>query len=356
MFTSGTTGPSKGVVMPQEYHLIQGEILCSKAAYTAADRLYNALPLFHGNAQTLSTIPALMSGASMVLSRRFSASAFWGEVKRFGCTEFNYIGGILSILLKADPKPDDAKNPIRVMVGAGANAAVLEAFERRFGVTLLEAYGMSEIGSPFGSTLKVRRPGSCGRLNDLYQARLVDENGEAAPVGAAGELWLRPLRANAMMLEYYAMPQQTVQAWRDLWFHTGDMLKADADGFYYFVDRKKDALRRRGENISSFEVERGVNAYPAVLESAAVAVSSELGEDEVLICVVAREGHRIDPAALLAHCRETMAKFMVPRFVRVLRQLPKTSTERMQKFQLRAEGVTPDTYDSEAPIGVREPA
>ena len=148
-----------------------------------------------------------------------------------------------------------------------------------------------------------------------------------------------------MMLEYFRMPEKTVEAWRDLWFRTGDYLRRDADGFYYFVDRKKDALRRRGENISSFEVERGVNAHPEVLESAAVAVSSELGEDEVMVCVVLRPGATLTPAELIAHCEARMAYFMVPRYLRFLPALPKTPTERVQKYLLRGAGVTADTWD-----------
>lgn len=347
MFTSGTTGPSKGAVVPHNYEFVQAEIVCEMARYTPADRLYNALPLFHGNAQTLSTMPALISGASMVLARRFSASRFWDDIRRYQCTEFNYIGGILSILLKADPKSDDADNPLRVMVGAGANRAVAEAFEKRFNVILTEGYGMSEIGSPFSSTLETRRPGSCGKLNSRYHVRLVDDDGREVGVDEPGELLIRPLLPNAMMLEYYGMPEKTVEAWQDLWFHTGDYLKKDADGFYYFVDRKKDAIRRRGENISSFEVERGVNSHPAVLESAAVAVKSELGEDEVLICVALKPGETLSAEELIAHCQSRMASFMVPRYVRFLEKLPKTPTERVQKYLLRSEGVTPDCYDRE---------
>ena len=153
---------------------------------------------------------------------------------------------------------------------------------------------------------------------------------------------------NSMMLEYYRMPEKTVEAWRDLWFHTGDYLKRDGDGYYYFVDRKKDALRRRGENISSYEVERGVSAYPAVLESAAVAVASELGEDEVMICLTLRPGQTLEPVDLMRHCLRQMARFMVPRYVRILGALPKTPTERVQKYALRTEGVTADTYDRES--------
>jgi len=348
MFTSGTTGPSKGAVVPQNYQIAMGEIVCGMARYDEADRLYNALPLFHGNAQTLSTIPALISGATMVLAKRFSASRFWDDIRRFGCTEFNYIGGILPILLKAEERPDDADNPIRIMVGAGASASVFEAFEKRFGVTLIESYGMSEIGIPMISTPEARRIGSCGRQNPDYQIRLVDDDGREVGPDTPGELLIRPLKPWSMMLEYHKMPEKTVEAWRDLWFHTGDYLKHDADGFYYFVDRKKDALRRRGENISSFEVERSVNAHPAVLESAAVAARSDLGEDEVLICVALKPGATLTAEDLISHCEDRMAYFMVPRYVRFLDSLPKTPTERVQKYKLRSEGVTADTFDREA--------
>ncbi len=351
IFTSGTTGPSKGVVLPQQYALHQARIIARACEYTRADCLYNALPLFHGNAQFLSTMPALLAGARMVLTRKFSASGFWPDIRRYGCTEFNYIGGILPILMKAAPTPQDGASGMRLMQGAGAPRELFHAFEARFNVKLVEGYGMSEIGVPFINRLDDRRPGTCGRVADTHDAVLVDDDGNAVGEGEAGELLIRPRQMNGMMLEYHAMPEKTVEAWQGLWFHTGDYLRRDADGFYYFVDRKKDALRRRGENISSHEVERCVNDHPAVLESAAVAVASELGEDEVMICLTCRPGAALEPIELLRHCVRDMARFMVPRYVRILDALPKTPTERVQKFALRAEGVTADTYDRE-----RDPA
>ena len=207
---------------------------------------------------------------------------------------------------------------------------------------------MSEIGVPLLSTPELRRFGSCGRQSENYDIRLVDDHGGEVGVDQPGELLLRPKKMNAMMLEYYGMPEKTVEAWRDLWFHTGDVLKRDADGFFYFVDRKKDALRRRGENISSFEVEMSINAHEQVLESAVVAVKSDLGEDEVLACVVLKEGAALTAEALVAHCRDRMAGFMTPRYVRFLPSLPKTATERVQKFVLREQGVTADTFDAES--------
>ncbi|MFO1401406.1 MAG: AMP-binding protein [Steroidobacteraceae bacterium] len=348
LFTSGTTGPSKGAVLPQGYPLLLGRMITEQARYTERDRLLNALPLFHGNAQFLSTVPALVSGAQVVLARRFSASAFWDTVRRHGCTEFNYIGGIVSILLKAEPRADDADNPLRVMIGAGAPRDRFEEFERRFGVQLLEGYGMSEIGIPISSLSDHRLPGSCGRPRGEYEVCVVDDDGNPVGPDTPGELLVRPRVRNGMLLEYYRMPERTVEAWRDLWFHTGDYLQYDAQGWYYFVDRKKDAIRRRGENISSFEVERLVLAHPAVLECAAVAVPSELGEDEVLLCAVLRPGAKLDAGALWEHCDAHMARFMVPRYLRFLERLPKTPTERVQKYLLRSAGVTADCVDREA--------
>lgn len=348
IFTSGTTGPSKGVVLPQQYALHQAAMIVAACGYTEEDCLYNALPLFHGNAQFLSTIPALLAGARMVLARRFSASAFWGDVARHGCTEFNYIGGILPILLKAEPRADDATGSLRLMMGAGASKDVFEAVEARFGVELIEGYGMTETGIPMINHRGDRRAGSCGKIRGTHAVMLVDDDGDPVGPGVAGELLVRPLSFNGMMSGYYGMPDKTIEAWRDLWFHTGDYLACDAEGYFSFVDRKKDALRRRGENISSFEVERGVNRHPAVFESAAVAVASDVGEDEVMICLSLRPGFAAEPIDILRHCAADMAPFMVPRFVRILEALPRTPTERIQKFALRAAGVTADTYDREA--------
>ncbi|MDO9598937.1 MAG: AMP-binding protein [Azoarcus sp.] len=346
-FTSGTTGPSKGAVLPQNYAVQTAESVCAIAGYTEADCLYNALPLFHGNAKFLSAVPALLSGARMVLAERFSASSFWDEVRRHGCTEFNYIGSILAILLKAEPRPDDAANPLRLLFGAGATPEVHEAFEGRFGVRLIEGYGMSEIGLALVSRLDDGRPGSCGKPHPDCEVVLVDDDGRPVGDGVPGELLVRPKRPWSTLLGYYRMPEKTVEAWQGLWFHTGDTLVRDGDGFYRFVDRKKDAIRRRGENISSFEVERLVATHPAVRECAAVPVASELGEDEVLVCVVRQPGGTLSAAALVQHCEGLMARFMVPRYVRFVDSLPKTPTEKVQKFRLREEGITADTWDRE---------
>jgi len=347
IFTSGTTGPSKGSLMPQNYALFMGRVCMECCEYTEKDCLYNTLPLFHGNAQFLSTMPALMSGARMMLSPRFSASRFWPDVKKYGCTEFNYIGGILPILLKADPKPDDSDNPLRIMFGGGCPPDLFDEVENRFGVTLLEGYGMSEIGLPLLNTMKSRKKGTCGKPVYGCQLKLVDDYGMEVEPGVPGELLIRNKEPFTMMIEYYNMPQKTVEAWQDLWFNTGDYLVADKNGFFNFVDRKKDALRRRGENISSHEVEKVINANPAVLESAAIGVKSEMAEDEVMVCIKLKDDVNITPESLLDYCQQRMAYFMIPRFVRIIDQLPKTKTQKVLKSRLRDEGVTSDTWDRE---------
>jgi len=347
MFTSGTTGPSKGSLMPQNYALYMGELVCRATEYDERDCLYTVLPLFHGNAQVLSIMPALMSGARVGLVERFSATRFWDDVKRYGCTEFNYIGGVLPILLKADPRPNDADNPLRIMFGGGVPKDLFEAIEKRFGLTLIEAYGMSEIGLPLMNTLRERKPKTCGKPGPDYAVKVVDDNGREVGPNTPGELLMRPLKPYSMLLEYYKMPDKTVEAWRDLWFHTGDYLTYDEEGYFYFVDRKKDALRRRGENISSYEVEKVINSHPAVLESVAIAAKSEVGEDEVMVCVTLKPLQKLTPEQLTAYCEERMAYFMVPRYIRFMEALPKTPTERVEKYKLREEGVTPDTWDRE---------
>ena len=348
MFTSGTTGPSKGALMPQGYALAAARQICDATGYGEEDCLYNALPVFHGNAQVLSALPALMAGARVVLVERFSASRFWADIRAHGCTAFNYIGTILSVLMKAPPGPEDRNHCLRIMMGAGAGKGLFEAFEDRFGVRLIEGYGMSEIGVPIMSDPANARPGSCGRQTAHYDLMLADDAGQ--PVTAPdtpGQLLVRPKRPNGMMIEYVEMPEKTVEAFRDLWFHTGDLLQFDADGFWYFVDRDKDALRRRGENISSFEVERVVNSLEMVAECAVIPVASDLGEDDVMVCVVAHPGASADPVAVREHCRGRMADFMLPRYIRFVAELPKTPTARVEKHRLRAEGVTADTWDAE---------
>ena len=346
-FTSGTTGPSKGALMPHNYAVFMADLVQRFVEYSKQDCLYNALPLFHGNAQLLSTMPALLSGARMVLAPRFSAGQFWDEVKQYNCTAFNYIGIIPPILLSAEPRPDDADTPLRVMVGGGCPPELFDVMEQRFGLKMIEGYGLSELGLPIANSVNHRKKGTIGRVIEGYQVKLVDDAGVEVELGEPGEILVRVDEPFAMMLEYYKMPAETVETWQDLWFHTGDLAVEDEDGYYTFVDRKKDALRRRGENISSHEVEKIINAHPGVMQVAAVAAKSDMAEDEVMVCVVKTPGSDLSPEALLDYCQDQMAYFMVPRYVRFMDQLPQTPTLRIKKAELRQQGITSDTWDRE---------
>lgn len=346
MYTSGTTGPSKGVLTPHNLPITVSERLC-EGVLGDQDCMFTMLPLFHNGGQVVGCLSALMSGARLVVGERFSASTFWSEIRRSGCTAFTYIGSVLPMLYKVEPRPDDRDHPLRVGIGGGAPRDIFHAFETRFGLTLLEFYGQSEIGVPLVSDRAHRKAGACGRVHPDYVARLVGDDGLPVGPNRPGELLIRPEKAHIIGLEYYKMAEKTVEVWRDLWYHTGEYLSCDEEGFYYFVDRKKDALRRRGENISSFEVEKVINSHPAVLESAAIGIQSGMGagEDEVMACITLRPGHELDPIELIGYCEKRMAYFMVPRYLRFMSAMPKTASMRIEKYKLRLQGVTPDTWD-----------
>jgi carnitine-CoA ligase len=335
------------VISPHSQAHGVGRSLARHFGYRPDDVLYTCLPLFHGNAQLLTFMTGVVSGAAVALGARFSVSGFWPDVLRHGATQFNYIGTILTLLLKGEPGADEGHR-LRLGWGAGANADVWRVFEDRFGIRVSEAYGMTENGMVLYSPPDAPRHGSCGKPIAMADVVVANDDDEPVEPGVVGQILTRPRRPFTMMLGYHRMPEQTLASFRNLWFHTGDAAYADADGYVYFVDRVKDAIRRRGENISSFEVEQIVNSFPGVVESAAIPVPSELGEDDVMVCLVPRgRTEEFAVAGLFAFCREEMPAFMVPRYVRVLETLPKTPTERVEKYKLRSEGVTADTWDAE---------
>lgn len=347
IYTSGTTGLSKGALGPHNFWIVCAEKMLEYRDGRKEDIFYTFMPLYHFNAQVLTTVITLLAEAQMVLANRFSASRFWDDVRQYGATQFNYLGGVIPILVKQPPKPNDLDNPIRIALGGGCPQAVMEEAEKRFGIKCLEGFGMTEIGIPIHVRVNDRRPGSCGKPMDIYEIKLFDDQDNEVPTGEIGEIVFRPREPFVMMLGYYNMPDKTAESFQNLWFHSGDLAKKDADGYFYFVDRKKDALRRRGENISSFEVERGVNSHPSVLESAAVAAPSEVGEDEVKICVVLKPGATLSPEELIRHCNDRMPYFAVPRYVEFMESLPKTPTDRIEKYKLKKAGITPNTWDRE---------
>lgn len=341
IYTSGTTGRPKGVMQPHRNYVLTGEGFRAWLDLGPDDRLMTPLPLFHINAQAYSTMGTLAAGATLVLLERFSASRFWAEARRHGATEANVIGSMLALLAKAPPGPDDRAHRLRLLYGAPVPRELFEPFERRFGVTLLEGYGLSEC--TFGTILPLRgarKPGSMGLPRELpargitNAMKVVAADGRECAPGEAGEIVIR----NAVtMAGYHADPAATAGALRDGWLWTGDWGYRDADGYFYFVDRRKDVIRRRGENIASGEVEAVLDAHPAVLESAVVGVPSALAEDDVVAVVVPRPGAAPTEAELQAWCAERLAHFKVPARVRFADALPKTPTAKVQKDRLRAE-------------------
>ena len=348
IYTSGTTGLSKGAVCPHNYFLHLARLVVKLREANSEDILYTFLPLFHINAQLMTVMTALISDAQVVLSDRFSASTFWDEIREHGVTQFNYLGAVMTILAKQERKLEEADNTVRIAFGAACPPDVMAHLEERYGFVCLEGFGMTEIGIVIHDDIRARRTGSCGRvLDEFFEVKLVDDDDMEVGIGEVGEIVTRPKQPYIMMTEYYNMPDKTLEVYGNLWFHTGDYAKKDADGYFYFVDRKKDAIRRRGENISSFEVEKIINTHPGVLESAVFAVPSELGEDEVKANIVLKKGEDLPPEELIQYCNERMAYFAVPRYLEFVEELPKTPTNRIEKYRLRELGITENTWDRE---------
>lgn len=351
LLTSGTTGPSKGVVMPHSQFYFFAEEDVQLTRLTQDDVYMTGFPLFHGNAQFLTVYPCLIAGAHCVLYPRFSASDWAGRARRSGATVTNLLGATLAFLCAQPPSPDDKAHRVSRIYAAPLSADLAGPFSERFGVfEFVDGFGQTEISNVFMTPPGAKRPpGASGVLVDQwFEIKLVDpDSGLEVPPGQAGELLVRHKVAGTISTEYLGMPDKTIESRRDLWFHTGDALRRDDEGWYYFVDRVKDALRRRGENISSFEVEAVVRAHASVADCAVVGVPADqqAGEDEVMVFIVPRSGARVDYPELAAWCDSRMPSFMVPRYFDSLAELPRTPTEKVRKKELRERGVGPSTWD-----------
>ncbi|TYL46371.1 AMP-binding protein [Nocardioides sp. BGMRC 2183] len=348
LYTSGTTGPPKGVLLSHGANVRLARRTVELMGYTADDRLYSVFPLYHSNARFCSVMAALEAGGRVLLHRRFSASGFWEICRREQVTAFNYQGAMLSILAKQEHRGADRDHRVRVAFGAPCPAEIFAAFEERFGVVLTEIYGSTEASLVCEMPPTARRIGTAGRESGHYQVAIVDEADRAVPAGTPGEIVARPKAPGWIFDGYDGNPAATVDSWRNLWFHTGDRGVMDSDGFVTFLDRVKDTVRRRGENVSTWEVERVLADHPDVAQAAAYGVPSALSEEEVMVAVVRAPGARVDPPALLAHCTGRLTSFAVPRYVRFVDALPLTPSQRIEKYRLREEGVTTDTFDREA--------
>jgi crotonobetaine/carnitine-CoA ligase len=348
-FTSGTTGPSKGVAMPHAQMYFFGQEVVSLQRLTPEDVYFTCTPLFHGNAQFMAAYPALIAGARLVCRPKFSASRWVDHLRESGVTATNLIGVMMDFIWKQPAKPGDSDNVLRTVFAAPTASSIVEGFKERYGIeAFTEVFGLTETSAPIMSPYGEDRPAGAAGLqaSDWFEVRLVDpETDREVPGGEVGELVVRPKHPWTASMGYYGMPEKTAEAWRNLWFHTGDALRKDADGWYYFVDRYKDALRRRGENISSYEVEQGLLSHPAVLEVAVIGVAadSEAGEDEVMAYVVASTP--VEASELWDWCDGRVPGFAIPRYLRIVDALPKTPSEKVQKAQLRDLGITADTHD-----------
>lgn len=355
LFTSGTTGVSKACVLSHRYVVRQAQLHAENLGLTGDDVLYCPFPLFHLDAATLTVVAALTVGATAAIGTRFSASRFWDEVREFDATVFNFMGATLTILWKQPARSADRDHQVRLAWGVPM-PEWKEAWEQRFGFPLFELYGLTDGGIVAYDPRNVpKRPGSCGRVIPQYDVAIADPDSTVLPPGQQGEILIRPLEPGLVMTEYYGMPAATEEAFRGGWLHTGDLGRLDRDGYLYFIGRAKDGIRRRGENISAFEVEQVVESHPGVLEAAAIGVPSELTEEDVKICVVLRPGVELSPDELIEHCALRSAAYMVPRYVEFLDELPKTPTQKVEKFRLKEAGLTPATWDREASEQTRRP-
>ena len=343
LYTSGTTGFPKGVMHSQRNFVLAGEGFVARMWLQPEDRLMCILPMFHINALFYSLAGTVAAGASLDLLPRFSASTFWRSAADSGATQVNIIAAIGNILARRPRAEFDPRHRLRVIYGAPITPDLERTFREEFNVPIMiEGYGMTEIpgacNNPFDGE---RRPNSMGlpaRHPDpevkFAELRVVDDDGVDVADGTVGELWVR---TPILMQGYYKDPEQTAESMHEGWFKTGDLVRRDADGYFYFVARKKDIIRRRGENISGAEIDRVVDDHPAVVRSAAIPVPSELGEDEILVAIVAKPGAHVGAQEIADWCRARLAAIKVPRYIVFVDALPTTATERVQKFQLRGD-------------------
>ena len=345
LFTSGSTGPSKACAIPHGYTLRQPEIFCEQLRITADDVLYAPFPLFHADGAIFTVAAALACGGTAALARKFSVSRFWADCRRHGATVFDFMGATLTLLHKQPPAPTDRDHSVRLGWGV-PSPPFADEFEQRFGVELVELYGLSDVGIVlYNRPGEPRKAGSCGRPIPSFELRVRGEDGRDLGADEIGELVVRANEPHVIMNEYYGNAAATAEAFRDGWFHTGDLVRRDRDGYHYFVSRLKDLIRRRGENISAFDIEQALLLHPDIVEAAAFGVPSEYTEEDVMVCVVARPGSSLTAQDVAQWAGNHLARHMCPRYVELTGALPRTPTEKTAKYLLKARGVTANTVE-----------
>jgi crotonobetaine/carnitine-CoA ligase len=354
MYTSGTTGRAKGVVCPHGYFSCWADDTGRAVGFEAGDVLYSPLPMFHLTGQCVNVQLALVGDGAVVMDQRFSPRGFWARMAEAQATHVWSFGPMTPLLFKQDPSPEERIHGVRVVWSIPFPAGFGREFEQRFGVRILCGYGSTEQGLTIVQPLESEQPDALGLASPHYEVDIVDERDLPVGDGGTGEIVVRPREPASMMTGYLNRAADTVTAWRNLWYHTGDRATRDTAGYFRFVDRKTDSIRRRGENISAWEIESVVGLHPYVEEVAAIGVPSELGEHEVKLVVVATD--TVDERTLFDYCFEKLPYYMVPRYIELVSELPKTPSLRIEKYRLRELGVTPTTWDRESEgLAVRRP-
>jgi crotonobetaine/carnitine-CoA ligase len=342
LYTSGTTGPPKGVVNEANDSQSGAAALLNAMDVKPGETIYTALPLFHGNALLISTVGSIVLNARLALAKRFSASRFFDDLRKYEAVEFNTLGGMISILLKQPPRDNDRDHCVRTVLSAGCPPDRWVEFESRFGVRIVEFYGM--VDAP-GLLLNDKgKVGSMGKPVGSYEFGIVDDEDNFIGPNKVGELVFRSPKGP--QTHYHNLPEETQWAYRNGWFHTGDLAEQDSEGYFYYRGRKKESIRRLGENISAWEIETILNQNEFILESAAFGVPSELGEDEVMVAIVLQPNASLSYSDVLDYCRANLAKHAVPRYIEFVDELPKTGTHRIQYQVLKNRGLTKTTFDS----------
>ncbi len=353
IYTSGTTGPSKGVLIPHAQLYMNSVVYNGQFGLTQNDRFYSCLPLFHSNALIVQCFSALCLGAPVSVAEIFSASGWLSDIRRSKATVTNLLGVMTEFLVKQPPTPQDSDHDLKLVCAVPIAPQFGAMFEARFGAKILELYGSTEANCPIYTPVSAgRRDNSCGKLvEEFFEARLVDpETDVDVPDGQVGELLLRSKAPFGFMAGYNAMPEETVKSWRNLWFHTGDAMRRE-DGWFYFVDRIKDCIRRRSENISSFEIEQVIMMHEAVADVAVIGVESpfEANEQEVKACVVLKQDRQESARDIYDYCAPLVPRYAIPRFVEIYDELPKTPTNKVRKTELRKHGIREQTWTAPAP-------